>query len=55
MTMVVKTANDPHGLIASMQSEVTAMDGELPVLDIKTLDDYVSESVSTPRFNTTLV
>jgi len=31
------------------------MDGDLPVFGVKTMDEYISQSVSTPRFNTTLL
>ena len=55
MTMVVKTTNDPHSLITAVQREVTALDKELPVFSIKTMDEYMSASVAAPRFNTTLL
>ncbi len=55
LSMVVKTSNDPHGLINSATREVQAMDSELPVFGIKTMDEYVSSSVAAPRFNTTLL
>jgi putative ABC transport system permease protein len=31
------------------------MDKDLPLFSIKTMDEYVSSSVATPRFNTTLL
>ena len=55
MTLVVRTTNDPRGLIKSAQREVTAMDKELPVFSIKTMDDYIAASIAAPRFNTTLL
>ncbi|MCU1267444.1 MAG: hypothetical protein JWM21_3762 [Acidobacteria bacterium] len=55
MTVLVKTTNDPHSLITAVQREVTAMDKELPVFSIKTMDEYISASVAAPRFNTTLL
>ena len=55
MTVVVKTTNDPRSLIAAAQREVTTMDKELPVFNIKTMDDYLAASVAAPRFNTTLL
>lgn len=55
MTVVVKTTNDPHSLITAVQREVTAMDTELPVYNIKTMDEYIAASVAAPRFNTTLL
>jgi putative ABC transport system permease protein len=55
MTMVVKTSNDPRALLNAVQREVTSMDKELPVYNVKTLDDYLAASVAAPRFNTTLL
>jgi putative ABC transport system permease protein len=55
LAMVVKTSNDPRALISSATREVQAMDSELPVFSVKTMDEYVSSSVAAPRFNTTLL
>jgi len=55
MTMVVKTSNDPRALITAVQREVTSMDKELPVYNVKTMDEYLAASVAAPRFNTTLL
>ncbi len=55
MTVLVKTTNDPRSLITAVQREVTAMDKELPVFNVKTMDDYLAASMATPRFNTTLL
>jgi putative ABC transport system permease protein len=55
MVMVVKTTGDPNGLVKSATQEVGAMDGDLPVFGVKTMEGYISQSVSTPRFNTTLL
>lgn len=55
VAMVVKTSNDPHALISSVTREVQAMDSEVPIYNVKTMDEYVSSSVAAPRFNTTLL
>jgi putative ABC transport system permease protein len=55
MTMVVRTTNDPHTLISAVQNEVHAMDQEVPVFDVKTMDEYISNTVAAPRFNATLL
>src|SRR5690349_16525529 len=55
LAMVVKTSNDPRALINSVTREVGAMDSELPVFNVKTMNEYVSSSVAAPRFNTTLL
>jgi putative ABC transport system permease protein len=55
MTMVVRTVGDPHNLTTAVQNEVHAMDKELPVFNVKTMDEYISATVAAPRFNTTLL
>ncbi len=55
MTMVVRTTNDPHTLITAVQNEVHAMDKEVPVFNIKTMDEYIAATVAAPRFNATLL
>jgi putative ABC transport system permease protein len=55
MTVVVKTSTDPHSLVSAVTKEVTAMDKDLPLFSVKTMDEYLSSSVATPRFNTTLL
>jgi len=55
MTLIVRTGNDPHSLITAVQNEVHAMDQEVPVFSIKTMDEYISATVATPRFNATLL
>jgi putative ABC transport system permease protein len=55
MTMVVKTTSDPHSLINSIQNEVHGMDQEVPVFNVKTMDEHIATTVAAPRFNATLL
>ena len=55
MVMVVKTTNDPHSLVTGVTKEVAAMDPDLPLFSVKTMEEYMSASVASPRFNTTLL
>lgn len=55
MTMVVRTTTEPHSLVNAIQNEVHAMDKELPVFSVKTMDEYIAASVAAPRFNATLL
>jgi putative ABC transport system permease protein len=55
MTLVVRTTTDPHTVITAVQNEVRAMDQELPVFNVKTMEEYISATVAAPRFNTTLL
>ena len=52
---VVKSTNDPRALTSSVTREVRAIDPELPVFSVKTMEEYISSSVAAPRFNTTLL
>jgi putative ABC transport system permease protein len=55
MTMVIKTANDPHSVISAATKDVASMDPDLPLFGVKTMREYLSASVATPRFSTTLL
>jgi putative ABC transport system permease protein len=55
MTMVIRAANDPHGLIGAVQNEAHALDREAPVSNVKTLDEYLGAAVAEPKFDTMLL
>jgi putative ABC transport system permease protein len=55
MTLVVRAANDPKALIGVVQKEAHAIDGELPVFNIRTLDQYMASSVAEPKFSALLL
>jgi len=55
MTLIVRTTNDPHSLITAVQNEVHSMDPEVPVFNVKTMDQHIAATVAAPRFNTTLL
>jgi putative ABC transport system permease protein len=55
MSVVVRTTNDPHSLVTAVQNEVHSMDPELPVFNVKTMDEHINATVAAPRFNTTLL
>ena len=55
MTVVMKTTNDPRSVISAATKEVAAMDPDLPLFGVKTMREYMSASVATPRFSTTLL
>ncbi|HLW53404.1 MAG TPA: ABC transporter permease [Candidatus Angelobacter sp.] len=54
-TVVVRTAGEPLALVPALRSLVASKDSELPLIDVKTLDEYVSDSISAPRFETLLL
>jgi predicted lysophospholipase L1 biosynthesis ABC-type transport system permease subunit len=55
MTIVVRTAGDPNSLVPEVRSLVAAKDTDMPLRDVRTLEDYVSDSISAPRFETLLL
>jgi putative ABC transport system permease protein len=55
MTVVVRTATAPQSILPTMRSLVTSMDKDLPMRKVKTLDQYVSGSISAPRFEVLLL
>jgi putative ABC transport system permease protein len=50
MTFVVRTARDPAGLIPQIRAEVTALDKDVPVADLSTLESWVTEAMAPTRF-----
>ncbi len=55
MTLVVRAAIDPKALIPAIRDEVWAVDKDQPLTDVKTMDQYVADSVSPRRFNAMLL
>jgi putative ABC transport system permease protein len=55
LVVVVKTSGEPHSLIPTATKEVAAMDADIPLFSVKSMEEYMSASVAAPRFNTTLL
>jgi putative ABC transport system permease protein len=49
MTFVIRTDLDPLSLATSVGSTVRSMDAELPVADVRTMDDVVDATLARPR------
>jgi predicted permease len=50
MFVVLRMANDPRSLIAAVTGEARAMDPNVPIYDVKTMEQRVSESLARRRF-----
>jgi putative ABC transport system permease protein len=50
VTFTVRTAADPGGLIPRIRTEVGALDKDVPVADLSTLESWVAEARSPTRF-----
>lgn len=48
--LIVRTGGSPHSLLPHVQRVVTAIDPDLPVFDVKTLNDVAADAVATQRF-----
>ena len=53
--IAVRTANDPATMMASVKSALQSVDKDLPVYNIKTMDEYLSNSVAQKRFSMMLL
>jgi len=53
--VVVRTAADPRAVSTSIRAALTPLDRDLPISRLRTIGELMAESVSAPRFRTTLV
>jgi putative ABC transport system permease protein len=53
--LVARAHGDPKQLIKAIESQIRALDRDMPIADVRTMDEYVSDSVAAPRFNTILL
>jgi ABC-type antimicrobial peptide transport system permease subunit len=54
-TIIIRTAGDPLSLLGPLRAQLAQVDSNVPLFDIRTLDDYVSLSAAQPRFQTVLI
>lgn len=55
ITLLVRSQSNPEPLIGAVRNEVRALDPELPLTEVKTLDAYRDDALAVPRFNTFLL
>src|SRR5262245_4727437 len=55
LTMTVRAEADPLSLIGAVRNEVAALDKDLAIDDVKTLEQYLADSVAQPKFSTLLL
>ncbi|MBI4905809.1 MAG: ABC transporter permease [Acidobacteria bacterium] len=53
--LMVRTKGDPMSMARAVRAEVAAVDGSLPVEQIRTMEDIVSSANARPRFLTVLL
>ena len=54
MTLVVRTADDPEGLVASMRTALLAVDPTVPLYQVRSLSDFLGEANASTQVTTTL-
>ncbi|HSE96864.1 MAG TPA: FtsX-like permease family protein, partial [Blastocatellia bacterium] len=55
MTVVARTATEPHGLVNAARDVVQSLDQNAPVYSIRTAEEILGRSVASPRFNALLL
>ncbi|HEY7289857.1 MAG TPA: ABC transporter permease [Vicinamibacterales bacterium] len=55
MDVVVRTSLRPDGLMPAIRQKVGEIDSQLPVSNVRTLEDWVSNGASQPRLNAVLL
>jgi putative ABC transport system permease protein len=50
MNLLIRTANDPHGYVSAVREQISAIDPDQPVTDIKTVEELMDGSRAQPRF-----
>jgi predicted permease len=53
--LIIRTSVDPATIISSLRAQVASMDPNLPLFDVKTMDDLVSEATARRRFQALLL
>jgi putative ABC transport system permease protein len=55
MSIVLRTAGDPHLQAAALRSALAAIDPNQPLVKIRTMEDNMAATVAQPRFRTWLI
>ena len=55
ITFVIRTTAEPQNFITTLQSELQAVDKELPLHNVATMEQVVAQQVTDPRFYTLLL
>jgi predicted permease len=55
LSVTVRTSLPPESIVSSLREQVQALDKSLPLVDVKTMEGYVSDAMAAPRFDTVLL
>jgi putative ABC transport system permease protein len=53
--LVIRTAGDPLRVAAAVKGEISTVDRDIPVSQVRPMREYVARSVAQPRFNMVLI
>ncbi|MGH9939929.1 MAG: ABC transporter permease, partial [Blastocatellia bacterium] len=54
-SLVVRTATEPLTLASAIREEVWALDRDIPIADVRTMEQILATVIAQPRFNTILL
>jgi len=49
MTFIIRTERDPLSLVSTIRQSIRALDSELPLVDVMTMDEVVAKTLVRPR------
>ncbi len=55
MSGVVRTGAPSANMVSAIREQVKAIDKDVPIYDVKRMDDYVADSLAQPRLDSTLL
>jgi predicted permease len=55
MFMVARTTSDPSAMAAAMAREIHAVDRDVPIYEVRTMPERLSDSLARQRFSTTML
>jgi putative ABC transport system permease protein len=55
MDIVVRTDGSPEAILPAVRQKVHELDAELPLANIRTMEDWVANSAAQPRLNATIL
>ena len=55
MNLVIKSSSSPSALTSPVRDAIRALDPNLPIADVRTMEEVVSATLSTPRFTGVLL
>jgi putative ABC transport system permease protein len=55
MSLVARTTRDPRDLVSAVRRAVAALDPDLPLYDVATMEQRIADSVTSERYSTLLI